>query len=140
MNSLFIIILALPALEIFVMIKIGQQVGALNTIFLIILTAILGVYFAKLQGLKAIKSGFLNIYQNKTPVYEIVTGASIALAAALLIIPGFITDTFGLILLIPITRKILLKTFYKTSNVESHYKDNVLDGEVVDENDKKDEL
>jgi UPF0716 protein FxsA len=140
MNSLFIIILALPALEIFVMIKIGQQVGALNTIFLIILTAILGVYFAKLQGLKAIKSGFLNIYQNKTPVYEIVTGASIALAAALLIIPGFITDTFGLILLIPITRKILLKTFYKTSNVESHYKDDVLDGEVVDENDKKDEL
>ena len=95
------------------MIKIGQQIGAINTVLLIFLTAIIGVYYARIEGLNTIKSGFLNIYQNKVPIYEIISGASIAIAAVLLIIPGFITDCLGFILLFPITRKFLVNTWIK---------------------------
>ena len=109
MNPFFLIFICLPAIEIYFMIKVGAQVGALNTIGLVFLTAIIGVYFAKLQGIQTFKSGMINLYQNKIPIYEIMSGASIALAALLLIIPGFFTDFIGFLLLIPFTRKILFR-------------------------------
>ena len=100
MNPFFLLFIGLPALEIFLLIKIGGQVGALNTVALIFLTAIIGIYFAKLQGIQTLKSGMVNLYQNKMPVYEMMSGASIAIAALLLIIPGFFTDLIGFLLLI----------------------------------------
>ena len=113
MNTFFIIFLALPALEIFLMIKIGSQIGAFNTIALIFLTAIVGIYYARLQGIQTIRSGLINMYQNKMPVYELVSGASIAFAALLLIIPGFLTDSIGFFLLIPFTRRVIFKSILK---------------------------
>ena len=107
MNPLFIIFIGIPALELFLLIKIGGQIGALNTVSLIFLTAIIGIYFAKHQGIQTFKSGMINLYQNKMPIYEIMSGASIAIAALLLIIPGFFTDFIGFLLLVPFTRKIL---------------------------------
>ena len=109
MNFLLIIIVAVPLVEIFLLIKIGSFIGGLNTIFLIFLTAVIGVYFAKKESLNTLKSGFNNIYQNKLPIYEIISGASIAVAAVLLIVPGFVTDLMGFILIFPLTRKILIK-------------------------------
>ena len=121
------------------MIKIGGQVGALNTVALIFLTAIIGVYFAKLQGIQTLKSGMINLYQNKMPLYEIVSGASIAIAALLLIIPGFFTDLVGFLLLIPFTRKILLKLTLKNEHkTKGEDQNKTIDGEIVDQ--KKDEL
>ena len=96
MNPFFIIFICLPALEIYLLIEVGGQVGALNTIALIFLTAIIGLYFAKYQGIQTLKSGMVNLYQNKMPIYEMISGASIALAAFFLIVPGFFTDFFGL--------------------------------------------
>ena len=116
MNTILIAIIAIPIVEIILFIKIGENIGAINTIFLIILTAVIGVFFARLQGIKTIKSGFINIYQNKIPIYEIFSGASIAIAAIFLIIPGFFTDAIGFILLIPITRKILIALIMKIKN------------------------
>jgi UPF0716 protein FxsA len=107
MNPLFIIFIGIPTLELFLLIKIGGQIGALNTVSLILLTAIIGIYFAKHQGIQTFKSGMMNLYQNKMPIYEIMSGASIAIAALLLIIPGFFTDFIGFLLLVPFTRKIL---------------------------------
>ena len=141
MNSLFLLFIGLPAVEIFLMIKIGGKIGALNTVVLIFLTAIIGIYFAKLEGIKTIRSGAINLYQNKIPIYEIISGASIAVAALLLIIPGFFTDTVGFLLLIPITRKILISSFVKKRNPKTNEKDtNILDGEIIEDKDKKDEL
>ena len=139
MNTFFLIFIGLPALEIFLMIKIGGKIGALNTISLILLTAIVGIYFAKLQGLQTLKSGMINLYQNKIPVYELMSGASIAFAAILLIVPGFFTDFIGFLLLIPVTRNILFKFLLKGKKFEeTKLKNNVIDGEVV--NKDKDEL
>ena len=139
MNPFFILFIALPALEIFLFIKIGGQVGALNTVALIFLTAIIGVYFAKLQGIQTLKSGMINLYQNKMPIYEIVSGASIALAALLLIIPGFFTDLIGFLLLIPFTRRIIFSLVIKNkSQSVVNREDGTIDGEIVDH--KKDEL
>ena len=107
MNSFLLLIIGIPAAEILLMIKVGQKFGALNTVFLIFLTAVIGVYYARVEGLNTIRSGFLNLYQNKTPVYEIISGASIAIAAILLMIPGFLTDTVGFILLFKPTRNLL---------------------------------
>ena len=106
MNTFFLIFIGLPALEIFLMIKIGGEIGALNTILLIFLTAIIGVYYARIQGIQTLRSGLVNLYQNKAPVYELMSGASIAIAAVMLIFPGFLTDTLGFLLLIPFTRNI----------------------------------
>ena len=139
MNTFFILFIGLPALEIFLMIKVGGKIGALNTIALIFLTAILGIYFAKLQGMKTIKSGMVNLYQNRLPVYEMLSGASIAIAALLLIIPGFFTDFLGFLILIPFTRKIIFNIALKDKNkVNINNKDDAIDGEIVDK--KKDEL
>ena len=139
MNPFFIIFIGIPALEIFLLIKIGGQIGALNTIALIFLTAIIGIYFAKLQGIQTLKSGMVNIYQNKMPIYEIMSGASIAIAALLLIFPGFFTDFFGFLLLIPFTRKILFTLALKNKPIkeEQNYSETI-DGEIV--NKKKDDL
>ena len=139
MNSFFLLFIGLPALEIFLMIKIGGKIGALNTVSLIFLTAIIGVYFAKLEGIKTMRSGVMNMYQNKIPIYEMISGASIAIAALLLIIPGFFTDTIGFLLLIPFTRKILISFLVKKKNISSRQEDKkTLDGEIIE--DKKDEL
>ena len=139
MNPFFLIFICIPAFEVYLLIKVGGQVGALNTIGLIFLTAIIGLYFAKHQGLKTLKTGMVNLYQNKIPIYEIMSGASIAFAALLLIIPGFFTDFVGFLLLIPFTRKILFSLLLKNKiqhDVKS--KNETLEGEIIDK--KKDEL
>jgi len=121
------------------LIKVGDVVGALNTVALIFLTAVIGIYFAKHQGIQTLKSGIINLYQNKMPVYEMISGASIAVAALLLIVPGFFTDFIGFLILIPFTRKILFTLFLKNKtkgDVKSQNK--TIDGEVIDNN--KDEL
>ena len=140
MNTFFIIFLALPALEIFLMIKIGSQIGAFNTIALIFLTAIVGIYYARLQGIQTIRSGLINMYQNKMPVYELVSGASIAFAALLLIIPGFLTDSIGFFLLIPFTRRVIFKSILKKEkkNSKENLQNKTIDGEII--NKEKDEL
>ena len=139
MNPFFLLFIGLPALEIFLLIKIGGKVGALNTVALIFLTAIIGIYFAKLQGIKTLKSGMVNLYQNKIPVYEMMSGASIAIAALLLIIPGFFTDSIGFLLLIPFTRRIFFKLAFKNKPMTNVKKENdTIDGEVIDN--KKDDL
>ena len=139
MNSFFLIFIGLPALEIFLMIKIGSKVGALNVIALIFLTAIIGLYYAKLQGIETLKSGMTNMYQNKLPAFELLSGASIAVAALLLIIPGFITDFMGFLILIPFTRRIIFRITLKNKDkTNMSNKHNTIDGEIID--DKKDEL
>ena len=139
MNPFFLIFICLPALEIYLLIEVGGQVGALNTIALIFLTAIIGLYFAKRQGLQTLKSGMVNLYQNKVPIYEMMTGASIAVAAFLLIIPGFFTDLIGFLLLIPFTRKILFNlTLRKKTKNDNQTQNKTIDGEIIENN--KDEL
>ena len=139
MNPLFLIFICLPALEIYLLIEIGGHIGALSTVALIFLTAIIGLYFAKQQGLRTLKSGVINLYQNKLPIYEMMSGASIALAAFLLIVPGFFTDFIGFLLLVPFTRKIIFNlTLKKKTNDDSRCQNKTIDGEVVDKN--KDEL
>ena len=139
MNTFFIIFLGIPAIEIFLLIKIGGKIGALNTISLIFLTAIIGIYYAKLQGLQNLRSGITRLYQNKTPIYEIISGASIALAALLLIIPGFITDTIGFLLLIPLSRNIFLKIALRNKRMNKKNEERkIIDGEIIEKD--KDEL
>ena len=141
MNSFFLLFIGVPALEVFLMIKIGGKIGALNTVSLIFLTAIIGLYFAKLEGIKTMRSGVMNLYQNKIPIYEIISGASIAIAALFLIIPGFFTDTIGFLLLIPFTRKILISFFIKKKKNSNNQENvNILDGEIIEDKNKKDEL
>ena len=141
MNSFFLLFIGVPALEVFLMIKIGGKIGALNTVLLIFLTAVIGLYFAKLEGIKTMRSGVMNLYQNKIPIYEMVSGASIALAALFLIIPGFFTDTIGFLLLIPFSRKILINLFIKKKTTQKKQEDvNVLDGEIIEDKNKRDEL
>ena len=139
MNPFFLIFICLPALEIYLLIEVGGQVGALNTIALIFLTALIGLYFAKHQGLQTLKSGMVNLYQNKMPIYEMVSGASIAVAALLLIVPGFFTDLIGFLLLIPFTRKILFNLFLrKEIKSDNKSQNKTIDGEIIEK--KKDEL
>ena len=140
----FLLLIGIPAIEIFVMIKVGQNIGALNTIGLILLTAITGIYFAKIAGLNTLRSAIYKLYQNKNqiPHFEIISGASIAFAALLLIIPGFITDIFGFLLLIPFTRNMITNLYLKEKpNVDTGPKD-YIDGEVVkkEEDKNKDDL
>ena len=131
-----IFIISIPLIEIYLMIKVGGMIGAFNTIFLILFTAVTGVYFAKLAGLNAIRSGFNQLMKNEMPVYEIISGAALAFAALLLIIPGFLTDLFGFLLIIPITRKFFIRSissnFYKKKSNED-----IIEG-IVDENKQDD--
>ena len=141
MNSLLLIIIGFPILEIALMIKIGKSVGILNTILLIFFTAIVGIYYARIEGLNTIKSGMVNMYQNKLPFYEMISGASIALAAVLLILPGFISDAIGFLLLFPFTRKIILGFWFKNNYKTKNNKDEeIIDAEIVEEKKDKDEL
>jgi len=137
MNTILISIIAIPIIEILLFIKVGESIGSINTILLIIFTAVVGVYFARIQGLRTIKSGFLNLYQNKLPIYEIFSGASIAIAAIFLIIPGFLTDTIGFLLLIPFSRKLMLSQIIKRDEKQKN-DGKTIEAEVID--DKKDEL
>ena len=141
MNSLILLIVGLPILEITVMIKIGQQIGVFKTILIIFFTAIVGIYYAKIEGINTIKLGMTNLYKNKIPFYEIVSGASIAIAAILLILPGFISDTIGFLLIIPFSRKIIISFWLK--NKYQRNKGNteeVIDAEIIDKKKDKDEI
>ena len=138
MNAVTLLIIGIPAIEIYLMIKVGSVIGALNTILLIFFTAITGVYFAKIAGLSTLRSGFNQLIKNEIPIYEIISGAALAFAALLLIIPGFLTDVLGFLLIIPITRKLLLKNIlfkFKKKNI----KENIIEGdfEETDENESK---
>ncbi len=140
MNTLLLILIGVPATEIFVMIKIGQNIGALATVGLIFFTAALGIFFARVEGLNTLRSGVYNLYKNKIPIYEIFSGASIALAAFLLIFPGFITDTFGFLLLIPFTRKIIINYLVSKKNMQTKKNNEFIEGEIVEKDKDKNEL
>ena len=135
MNAVILIIIGIPLIEIYLMIKIGGMIGAFNTIFLIFFTAITGIYFAKLEGLNAIRSGFTQLVKNEIPIYEIISGAALAFAALLLIIPGFLTDIIGFLLIIPATRKFFISSIsskLKNKTVNNNNED-IIEGNI-DEN------
>ena len=134
MNAVVLFIIGIPLIEIYLMIKIGGTIGAFNTIFLIFFTAVTGIYFARLEGLNTIRSGFGQLIRNEIPVQEIISGAAIAFAAFLLIIPGFLTDLFGFLLLIPITRKILLKNIFSKFK-KNEINQNIIEGDITEEKD-----
>ena len=131
MNTLLLIILFVPLIEIYLFIEIGGQIGAFNTILIILLTAVVGIYFVRLQGLNTLKSGVAQLYKNQIPVYEMISGAALAFAALLLIVPGFATDVIGFLLIIPITRKIIFK-FIGTKYSKQKVKDDLIEGEYED--------
>ena len=132
MNSVLIAIILVPIVEIYLFIKIGGEIGALNTIFLIFITAIIGIIYARYEGLNTLRSGFSQLIKNETPAFEIISGAAIAFAAVLLIVPGFLTDILGFILIFPITRKILFKKFSKKFNDDTKIKKPYIEGEFED--------
>ena len=132
MNSILLSIILIPVIEIYLFIKIGAQIGALTTILLIFITAVLGVYYARYEGLNTLKAGFVQLSKKETPAYEVISGAAIAFAALLLIIPGFATDLLGFILIFPITRKIILNKFSKKFSSKKNTKNNFIDGEFED--------
>tara|TARA_B100001057_G_scaffold451732_1_gene495067 strand:+ start:321 stop:746 length:426 start_codon:yes stop_codon:yes gene_type:complete len=138
MNPVLISIILIPILEIYLFIKIGSQIGAFNTILLIFITAIIGVYYAKYEGLNTIRSGFMQIVKNQTPAYEIISGAAIAFAAILLILPGFATDFLGFFLIFPITRKLIFGNISNKFKKEKPKNDNYIDGEYEDIEDNDD--
>ena len=135
MNAVTLLIIGIPAIEIYLMIKVGSVIGALNTILLIFFTAIAGVYFAKIAGLSTLRSGFNQLIKNEIPIYEIISGAALAFAALLLIIPGFLTDIVGFLLIIPVTRKFFIKSISsKFHNKKSN--GDIIEG-TIDEKDEK---
>ena len=138
MNTVLLLIIAVPAVEIFLMIKIGQNIGALNTIVLIFLTAFIGIFFARLEGLNTLRSGINNLYKNKMPIYDMISGASIAFAALLLIIPGFMTDFFGFLLLVTFTRRKIIGLLIKKKRKPINEKKDYIEGEIL--NKDKDEV
>ena len=138
MNPLLLTIILIPIIEIYLFIKIGSQIGAFNTILLIFITAIIGVYYAKYEGLNTIKSGFTQIVRNELPTYEIISGAAIAFAAVLLIIPGFATDILGFLFIFPITRKLIFGNLSKKFKKQETKRSNFIDGEYEDLDDKND--
>ena len=127
MNALILFIISIPLIEIYLMIKVGGVVGAFNTIFLVFFTAITGVYFARLAGLNAIRSGFNQLIKNEMPIYEIISGAALAFAALLLIIPGFLTDLVGFLLIIPVTRKFFIRSISSKFNRKKN-EENIIEG------------
>ena len=140
MNSILLSIILLPILEIYLLIKIGSQIGALFTILLIFITAIIGIYYAKYEGLNTLKSGFVSLSKNEIPTFEIFSGAAIAFAALLLIIPGFLSDIFGFLIIFPITRKFIFNYINTNFSKKKFKKDNFIDGEfedIEDDNDRK---
>ena len=140
MNSILLWIILIPIVEIYLLIKIGSQIGAITTILLIFTTAIVGVYYAKYEGLNTLKSGFVQLSKNEVPTYQVLSGAAIAFAALLLIIPGFLTDILGFLMIFPISRKFIFTKIIKNQNFKKEQKNNFIDGEFEDidddENDK----
>ena len=136
MNSIILAIIVIPILEIYLLIKIGSQIGAITTILLIFTTAIIGIYYAKYEGLNTLRSGFFQLSRNETPAYEVISGAAIAFAAILLIIPGFLTDLLGFLLIFPISRKIIFGNFTKKFKNKKTVKNNFIDGEFEDIDDR----
>ena len=132
MNSILLLVILIPIIEIYLFIKIGSQIGAITTILLIFTTAVVGVYYAKYEGLNTLKSGFAQLSKNKPPTYEMISGAAIAFAALLLIIPGFATDILGFLIIFPITRKFIFKKFSKKFKTKKSEKNNFIDGEYED--------
>ena len=140
MNSIFLIIILIPVVEIYLFIKIGSEIGAITTILLVFATAIIGVYYAKYEGLNTLRSGFIQLSKNQTPAYEVVSGAAIAIAAVLLIIPGFATDIFGFLLIFPLSRKFIFSKFKYKINKNDNSKKDFIEGDfedIEDDNDKK---
>ena len=140
MGTILIYIIGLTIIEIYLFISIGSEIGAFSTILLIFLTAITGIYYARYEGLKTLKSGFVQLSKNELPSYEILSGAGIAFAALLLIIPGFLTDLIGFLLIFPFTRKMMFKKFSKKFKKEKNLKKDYIEGsfeDIEDDNDKK---
>ena len=138
MNTVLLAIILVPIIEIYLFIKIGSQIGAFNTISLIFITAIIGIIYARYEGLNTLKSGFSQIVKNELPAYEIISGAAITFAALLLIIPGFATDIIGFLLIFPLTRKLLLKDFSKKFEKKTNEKKPFIEGEFEDIDDDHD--
>ena len=138
MNTIFLLIILIPVIEIYLLIEIGSEIGAITTILLIFSTAIIGVYYAKYEGLNTLKSGFQQLSKNETPAYEVISGAAIAFAALLLIIPGFATDVCGFLLIFPPSRNLIFKKFTKKFKKEDIKKNNFIDGEFEDIDDEHD--
>jgi|TARA_B100001057_G_scaffold328825_1_gene329224 UPF0716 protein FxsA len=140
MNTVLLLIILVPIVEIYLFIKIGSQIGAFTTISLIFVTAIIGVYYARYEGLNTLRSGVSQLYKNQLPLFELMSGAALAIAAFLLILPGFATDLLGLLIIFPFTRKIIFNLFAKNKKNEVYVKDDLIEGEYEDkdnENDKK---
>ena len=140
MNTVLLLIIGIPLIEIYLFIKIGSQIGAFNTVLLILTTAVVGVAYARYEGFNTLKSGIKQLVKNEMPIYELMSGATLAFAAFLLILPGFATDIIGILLIIPLTRKIILKRFVKDKTYKNEKKNNYIDGDyedISDDNDKK---
>jgi UPF0716 protein FxsA len=140
MNPILLSILLVPAIEIYLLIKIGSQIGAITTILLIFTTAIVGIYYAKYEGLNTLRSGFIQLSKNEPPTYEMISGAAIAFAALLLIIPGFATDIFGFLLIFPISRSFFFSILSKKFKHRETKKNNFIDGDfedIEDDDDRK---
>tara|TARA_Y200000002_G_C22658287_1_gene654511 strand:+ start:1080 stop:1505 length:426 start_codon:yes stop_codon:yes gene_type:complete len=140
MNTILLLLILVPVIEIYLLIKIGSQIGAITTIILIFTTAIVGIYYAKYEGLNTLRSGFSQLNKNETPAFEVLSGAAIAFAALLLIIPGFMTDLFGFLIIFPLTRKFLFDLFSKRFSKKSTVNKKFIEGEfedIEDDNDKK---
>ena len=132
MNSILLSVILIPIIEIYLLIKIGSQIGAITTILLIFTTAIVGIYYAKYEGLNTLRSGFIQLSKNEAPTYEMLSGAAIAFAALLLIIPGFATDILGFLIIFPITRKLIFTIFAKKYSQRENKKNNFIDGDFED--------
>ena len=140
MSPLLLSIILIPVIEIYLLIKIGSQIGALTTIFLIFTTAVVGIYYAKYEGLNTLKSGFVQLSRNEAPTYEMISGAAIAFAALLLIIPGFVTDVLGFLLIFPMSRAFIFNSFFSKIKKSKKEKNNFIEGEfedIEDDNDRK---
>ena len=140
MNSILLLIILIPAIEIYLFIKVGSQIGAISTILLIFSTAIIGIYYAKYEGLNILKSGFIQLSKNEAPTYEMISGAAIAFAAVLLIIPGFATDILGFFLIFPISRKFIFNKLKNRINKKNNFthKNDFIDGDFEDIDDDHD--
>ena len=136
MNPIFLSIILVPVVEIYVLIKVGSEIGAITTILLIFITAIIGIYYAKYEGLNTFKAGFLQLSRNQTPTYEMISGAAIAFAALLLIVPGFATDVLGFFLIFPLSRKFIFKSFIKKPSNKKNKNNDFIEGEFEDIEDK----
>ena len=140
MNTVLLLIILIPVLEIYLFIKIGSQIGAFTTISLIFITAIIGAFYARYEGLNTLRSGVSQLYKNQMPLFELMSGAALAFAAILLILPGFATDLLGFLIIFPLTRKIIFNLLTKRNKTEVHVKDDLIEGEYEDKdngNDKK---